>query len=58
MIVASLLLCFTDKRSLIIGICAQKKTQHVEDSVLFVVSGVHWGAWNVPLASKGGLQDN
>lgn len=40
-IVASLLLCFTDKRSLIIGICAQEKTQHLEDSVLFVVSGVH-----------------
>lgn len=30
------------------------KTQHIEGSVLFMVSGSHWGSWTVSPADKGG----
>lgn len=33
----------------------RKKTQHIQGSVLTMVSCVHWGSWNACPSVKGGL---
>lgn len=43
----NLLLCLMYKLNFLTGTCVERRKQDVEGQVLTVVSGVHWGPWNM-----------
>lgn len=54
-IVVNLLLCLICKLNVIVGMCVKEKASCVQGFILFMVSGPHWGSWNIRPANQGEL---